>query len=619
MEKKTKTETTVKKPKYNMWQNGGYMIALSLREKESGVPLLCLVSALLSVTGQLLQLYVVPVILSAVEQKTSLPALLVIIGFFTLSMMLCAALSSYVSVNQLFGRIQVRCSLIAAINRKAAVTSYPNTGDEDFRKLLSKSGEATAGNSQASEAIWTTLTDLTANLLGFAAYLTLLLTLNVWIVLTVALTSAASYFINRRVSEYEYRHRDEVAAYGRELSYLGERAENVGAAKDIRIFGLLPWLRTLSKKAMAAYSAFYHKSYTAVLWGRVADLLLTFLRNSVAYAILIRAALSDGLDAADFLLYFSAVEGFATWIGGCLENLTLLHRQSLDISTIRECLEYPEPFTFEGGKPLSPSPDGRYEIELRDVSFRYPGSDKEILSHIDLTLRAGEKLAVVGLNGAGKTTLVKLLCGFYDPTEGQVLLSGQDIRRYDRRDYYRLFSAVFQDYTLLAGSVAVNIAQSEDKIDMERVKQCAEMAGIAEKIASLSDGYGTLLNRTVYEEAVMLSGGEEQRLMLARALYKNAPIVILDEPTAALDPISEAELYQKYGEMTQGRSSLYISHRLASTRFCDRIIRIEDGRIAEEGTHDELLAAGGEYARLFEVQRRYYRKEAEVHEENTAE
>jgi len=608
-----------KKPKYNMWQSSGYMISVSVREKEFGVPLLCLLSALLSVTGSLLKLYVVPAILSAVERKISLPQLLIIIGAFTLSMLLCAALSSYLSVNQLFGRIQVRCAIIAALNRKAAVTSYPNTGDESFRKLLSKSGEAVAGNSQASEAIWTTLTDLTANLLGFAAYLTVLLTLDVRIVLTVALTSAASYFINRRASEYEYRHRDEVAACGRELSYLGERAENVGAAKDIRIFGLLPWLRALSAKAMAAYSAFYNKSCTAVLWGRVADLLLTFLRNGIAYALLVRAALTGGLDAAGFLLYFSAVEGFAAWVGGILDNLTLLHQQSLDISTIRECLEYPEPFTFEGGKPLLPSPDGRYEIELRDVSFRYPASDKEILSHIDLTLHAGEKLAVVGLNGAGKTTLVKLLCGFYDPTDGQVLLSGHDIREYDRRDYYRLFSAVFQNYTLLAGTVAANIAQSEDAIDMNRVRECAEMAGIAEKIASLPDGYDTLLNRTVYEEAVMLSGGEEQRLMLARALYKDAPIVILDEPTAALDPIAEADLYQKYGEMTQGRSSLYISHRLASTRFCDRIIRIEDGRIAEEGTHDELLAAGGEYAKLFEVQSRYYRKEGKQHEESTAE
>ena len=224
----------------------------------------------------------------------------------------------------------------------------------------------------------------------------------------------------------------------------------------------------------------------------------------------------------------------------------------------------------------------------------------------------------MGLNGAGKTTLIKLMCGFYDPTEGRVLLNGIDIRTYNRADYYSMFSAVFQNFSLLAATIAVNIAQNDREINMDRVKACADKAGLLNKIEILPDGFNTYLNREVYDNAIMLSGGETQRLMLARALYKDAPFVILDEPTAALDPIAESEMYQKYNEMTKGKSSVYISHRLASTRFCDRIIYIENSVIREEGTHEELIRRGGRYAELFAVQSQYYQEGDKHHEESAS-
>lgn len=261
---------------------------------------------------------------------------------------------------------------------------------------------------------------------------------------------------------------------------------------------------------------------------------------------------------------------------------------------------------MEEGDPLQWERDQKYTIELRDVSFRY---DKEIFSHLNLTIHPGEKLAVVGLNGAGKTTLVKLICGFYDPDEGEVLLNGVDIRVYNRRDYYKLISGVFQDFSLIPASVAVNVAQDRKEIDMEKVKSCIEKAGLKKKVELLPQKYDTLLVRDMYAEAVEFSGGELQRLMLARLLYKDSPIMVLDEPTAALDPIAESDIYQRYNELTEGRSAVFISHRLASTRFCDRIVLIEDGKIAEEGTHEELLGNGKRYTELFEMQSRYYQCE----------
>lgn len=256
--------------------------------------------------------------------------------------------------------------------------------------------------------------------------------------------------------------------------------------------------------------------------------------------------LAGELTTAQFLLYFSAVGGFSAWVVGILTHLTTLYRQSLDLSVIREVLDYPEPFTFEGGKPLSARREDQHTLTLENVSFRYPEAEEDTLSHIDLTLHPGEKLAVVGLNGAGKTTLVKLLCGFLDPTEGRVLLDGEDIRQFDRRDYYTLFAAVFQDFSVMAASVAANVAQEPHKedIDMDRVRACVAQAGLTEKVESLPGGYDALLERRVYPDGVQLSGGQIQRLMLARALYKDAPFVFLDEPTAALDPIAEADLYE---------------------------------------------------------------------------
>lgn len=609
MRNRTKDKTPRQKPKYNMWQNSAYMIALAWREKEKKVLALFLLAAIFAVANNLVNLYVTPSILAAVENRLPVSQLVMIILAFVGLLILCSAASSYIDTNALYGRIQVRCALIAALARKTATTSYPNVDDEKFIKLRTKAIDATRSNSQATEAIWNTLTNLTKNMLGFILYMLLLSSLDLWMLLVIVVTAFIGYFISKRVYEYEYRHREEVADYENKMWYIDGRAKDYSAAKDIRIFHIRPWLEELGAKAMAAFTAFHKKANGIYIWGKIADLILTFARNGIAYAYLLHLVLSNGLSASEFLLYFSAVGGFASWVSGILGDLSTLYHQSLDISTVRECIEYPEPFDLNAGDPLTPDNKTDYEIQLVNVSFRYPGSERYALENINLTLHPGEKLAVVGLNGAGKTTLVKLLCGFYDPTEGQILLNGKDIKAYNRRDYYKMFSAVFQNFSLLAATVAANIAQTEDNIDLQKVKSCAKQAGLLTKLESLPDGFQTYLNRNVYENAIMLSGGETQRLMLARALYKDAPFIVLDEPTAALDPIAEAELYQKYSEMTLGRSSVYISHRLASTRFCDRIIFIENNHIVEEGTHEQLLAHGGHYAALFEVQSKYYKDE----------
>ena len=604
------------KPKYNMAQNSWFMIKLAWTSGEKKVIVLSLLSALLAVALNLINLYVSPTILSVVERQASVTELIVTIVVFVAALMLVSAASSYVNTNTLYGRISVRCEIINLLNRKMATTSYQNISDERFKTLKIKVQETIGSNRAATEAVWTTLTDLTTNIVGFAFYVVLMSSIQPLLLLAILATTVVSYFVSNRLSEWGYKHREEESEYSTQIYYLDRQSSDLTVAKDIRIFGLRSWLDDLYAKSMAAYTAFKRKEQGVYIWASVTDLVLTFLRNAIAYAYLIGLVIGNGLSVSEFLLFFGAVGGFTAWVSGILSGFNTFHKQSLDISSVRECLEFPEPFKFEDGEPIKTKENKLYEIRLENVSYRYPGADKDTLTNINLTLHPGEKLAVVGLNGAGKTTLIKLVCGFLDPTEGRILLDGKDIRDYNRRDYYKMFSAVFQEFSLLAGTIATNVAQDSEGFDMERVKDCVEKAGLRKKIESLKDGYDTYLNREVFEDAMLLSGGETQRLMLARAHYKNAPFIVLDEPTAALDPIAESEMYQKYNEMTSGKSSIYISHRLASTRFCDRIIMIADGGIGEEGTHDELLKAGGKYAELYEVQSKYYKEGEAENEEN---
>ena len=616
MDKRTKKEIQSKhgakktpKPKYNLWQNTGFMLRTSRKYAKSVFPL-CIVLALLSAGKSVAELLIAPAILNKIELSASLGSVVFTIAAFALVLMLLSGLRSYVDTNALFGRIAVRSQgIYLSISRKYAETSYPNLLNTDFLALGEKASAACAGNSESSEAIWTTLTDLMTSCIGFVVYLALLTNLNLWLAALVAATTAVSYFASKRINEWGYLHRSEELELTKKIEYANKTATSREFAKDIRMFGLRGWLEDLWGSTMRLYSAFCAKRERKYIWANIIDIVLTFLRNGIAYAFLIGITVKNGLPASQFLLYFAALSGFAQWVVEILDKLSVMHKQSLDISTIREFLDWNEPFDLNGGERIAFEPNKQYEIRLDDVSFRYPKADKDTLSHINLTVHPGEKLAIVGLNGAGKTTLVKLVCGFLDPTEGRILLNGEDIRKFNRNDYYALFSAVFQEFSVLDVTVKENVAQCVDGIDETRVWQCIDKAGLTEKIKSLPKGIETHLGRRVFKDGVEFSGGQTQRLMLARALYKNAPILVLDEPTAALDPIAENDIYQKYNDMTHGRTSFFISHRLASTRFCDRIIFVDGGKIAEEGTHDELLKNGGGYAYLFEVQSKYYRSD----------
>ena len=593
------------KPRYNAVQNVGWMVKIAWRVRRR-VLFLCVAMAALEVANNLAQLYVAPEILSRVERHAPMGELLGTIGLFTLALFLTMGLKDYFKQIALFPRVDVRSNIVGMIGRKCNMTSFPNTLEAKFIKLREKAHQSTQGNNEATEEIWETLTLLMQNVGGFLVYLTILSHLNGVLLGVIVATCVVGFLVSRYSDNWTFRHREEEESYYAKKSYIRRKAESVELAKDIRIFGLQGWLNELLDRVHNVYLDFLLRSEKVQLLSDITEALLTMARNGIAYAYLLHMALRDSLSVPEFILYFTAVSTFTTWVMGILQSAQKLHEESLDISQVREFLDYPEPFRFEGGTAI-PKADA-YELKLEHVSFRYPGAEEDTIHDLDLTVRPGEKLAIVGLNGAGKTTLVKLLCGLFDPTQGRVLLNGVDVRDFNRREYYGLFSAVFQEFSILDVTVAENIAQTNENIDTKKLWDCIEKAGLTETVQKLPNGLDTHVGREVYLDGVLFSGGQTQRLMLARALYKDGAILLLDEPTAALDPLAENDIYQKYKDMTAGKTSLFISHRLASTRFCDRIIFVADGHITEEGTHDQLLARGGAYAKLFEVQSRYYQE-----------
>ncbi|MDE7295019.1 MAG: ABC transporter ATP-binding protein/permease [Oscillospiraceae bacterium] len=310
-------------------------------------------------------------------------------------------------------------------------------------------------------------------------------------------------------------------------------------------------------------------------------------------------------DIVAFVMYFAQIrDGIMDFTGSISQMLV----RSNFCKEVFDFLDIPDD-NYKGTIPTEKRDDNEYEFEFRHVYFKYPGTEELILKDINLKWRIGEKMALVGRNGSGKSTLIKLLCRLYDPTEGVITLNGIDIKKYSIKEYMELFSVVFQDSALFSFSIAENVA-ADTEYDRETVEECVRRAGFSDRLDEMSDGIDTVLYKDFSEKGVEISGGEAQKLCLARAVYKGAPFIVLDEPTAALDPVSEYDIYTKFNSIVGTRTAIYISHRLSSCRFCDDITVLDKGQIVERGSHDVLVLKGGVYAKLWGAQAEYYKDTA---------
>ncbi len=437
-----------------------------------------------------------------------------------------------------------------------------------------------------------------------------------WVIIGLAAANALlSYYLVAGIRKKHQKLHQRIGVYAGQAAYISRQSMDRAAGKDIRIYRLADWFLKKYEEALSGMDGLYRVIHNKYFFRAVSDGLMTFALNLFSYLYLIDLLQQGQLTASRFVLYIGLIGSLSTYFGQLMDRLAALAPMCISLGYVRRFLDLEETTGWSAGigeKRLEELKREGVRLELRKVCFSYPGAEEETLSQVDLVVEPGEKLALIGLNGAGKTTLVKLLCGFYRPTEGEILINGIPVSDFSREEYYGLVSVLFQDSAFLPMTLDRNLTGEEpEQIERERLEWALSMSGSLEKYHSLPAEGGTHLVREADGDALDFSGGEKQKFLFARALYKRAPVLILDEPTAALDPIAENEMYLKFGEAAKDRTCIYISHRLSSTRFCDRILLMEHGRITEEGTHEELMRRNGQYAELFEVQSRYYREQAE--------
>ncbi|MCH5334115.1 MAG: ABC transporter ATP-binding protein [Agathobacter sp.] len=490
-------------------------------------------------------------------------------------------------------------------------TDYENTEKQDFRELQGYMWNDACHGDCSVEFVWQNLRDALVHLAGIVTYTSLLLVLNPLILIVVTIVSLGTYFTTRWQPLYYEKNKQKWEKEIRKKDYLRALSENFSRAKDIRLYALEGWLDKMMRDYQAYILMWNKRCNLRGLLAAVLAGLMTLVQNGVAYLVLIGTLLAGDITVGEFVFYFSLTGSIGGFLQGIIRDVANLNTRAEKIAYAREFYRYPTRFNHGEGCALPKAP---VTIELKDVWYRYDGAEDYTLKGVNLVITGGENLALVGMNGAGKTTLIKLICGMYTPTKGEILVGGRKISEYNIEEYYSLISAVFQEIHAIAFTFFEFVASSDLERPGAREAAIAAMkaAGIYDKIHALPNGIDTHLMQGIYDDGVDLSGGEMQKLVLARAIYKDGAILVLDEPTAALDPIAENNLYQQYKSLTAGKTSIYISHRFASTHFCDRIVLLENGVITESGTHEELMQRGGQYAYMFGVQSQYY-KEGEVH------
>ncbi len=606
--KKEKEDNALQVTRYGTGSNMCYL----LKETWKCYPfllVLCVISVVIGLVIPVITTFLPKIVIEQITTGTAVKDILVVTVIGTGLLALCASGKVFFEKLLFFQKLRMNTHYTELVATKGMTADYCHQETERFRKLHTESAGACNSNYSPMTQVYDVGVGLCTSALGFALCFGILAHLSVVLVVFLIGVTICSCILNHKAIRFTEKHRDEKVRYQQRTDYLASVSGDIKSAKDIRLYHMNGWLSDVYRKSVEGLNGWYRR-YTKTVFGVAAgDAGLSMVRELVAYAYLLYMVMEGNMGVADFVLYFGVITGFSAWLSGLFGQVTALSRISSTVNCVRTFLAYPDTYTREGGRELPKASEGPKELSLCNVSYRYEGAEQDTLSGVSLTVAPKEHLAIVGLNGAGKTTLVKLLCGLTDPTEGIVRYDSVDVRDYNRDKFYELFSGVFQQFSLLPVTFAEAVAEEEPgKIDRNRVEACLKIAGLWDKIASLPKGIDSEYSRAVNDEGTELSGGQIQKLLLARALYRKAPIMILDEPTAALDPIAESNLYETYHEVMKDCSTVFISHRLASTRFCDRIVLMEDGKIIEEGTHTELLERQGRYYELYETQAKYYRE-----------
>ena len=601
-----------KKPTHSVFSNFAWSLKMLLKYSKAAFFITALFIPI-NIGLRYLEIYLPSLVVSEITNGQTLTHSLLSIGIVMLLIMLGNI------IVQALGHIRnstlgiYRYKMTALVTRKQLSMFYQTYEQKKVRDLANRASNATQmwdGVQPLTDIVYNGF-GMLENLLGYILFGSVISFASPWLVPILTVAPIVNILSVKAYNKWEYAHRSKMTDLNQKLGHVEELPDDFAAAKDIRIYSMASWLRECYRDLSDQRSKWDRNVVKKSFLSRIADLVVILIRDGGAYALLIHMFYSGKIGIDEFVLYFAAMSSFASWVGGIISCWNKANTVSLKLCDFRDFVDYPE-YDGSGIAKAADHMNTVPEIEFKNVSFRYDGAEQDTIHDLSLKIKSGEKLALVGLNGAGKTTLVKLLCGLYRPTSGEIFFNSIPLSDFKREDYYKLISPVFQEIRTAFFSLAETVSgKSTAETDLEKAETCMRQAGLGAKIDALPDGIHTKLNKKVHENGTELSGGEAQKLMLARALYKDAPLLILDEPTAALDPIAESKIYNEFNVMAKNKTSLFISHRLASTSFCDRIILLENGNITEEGTHQELMGANGTYKGLFDIQSCWYKEDME--------
>lgn len=602
---------------YNSRQNSAYLLRWMVRLQKVLLPML-VIHIILSALNSFYAPVLVKVVIGEMETEGTLKNLFMAVGIYA-GVLIVLEFSNGIIRSQLWWRlIDFRMRFLRMVMKKTLTMDYQKLENPRVLDGYNRAMAAVNDESKGIEGMAHSFVDLASMMLQAIIAAGIICTLNpILLILMAGIVLIQFIPIDHTKKREKKEVWDALSPFWRKLHYFNMITKDFEYGKDIRVYHMGEWI--YKKQCEVNKDILVKTSHSKNLWIRCHSLLqvLKLLQEGILYVWLIYCVLHREMTIADFTLYIAAVRNFSNAINNFLWKLATFRNQSNEVNDYRKFMEYDE--ESEESKKLllqefmeetaasDSTITSSFQIEFEHVSFCYEGQEKPALENINFTIGEHERLAVVGLNGAGKSTLIKLICRLYEPTEGRILLNGRDIKEIDKREYFTLLAPVFQNVELYAYSLAENISmKSMDRTDEEKVLQCMEQSGLKDKLPSLSKGIHTQMLKVLYDDGTDLSGGERQKLALARALYKDARIVLLDEPTAALDALAEYQMYQEFDQMIGDRMAIYISHRLASTRFCDRIALIDSGKLIELGSHEELLSLNGKYTELYQLQAQYY-------------
>ncbi|BCJ95773.1 ABC transporter ATP-binding protein [Anaerocolumna cellulosilytica] len=529
---------------------------------------------------------------------------LIIIGIYLGLSIVFGFLKNYIENLSYPCITKLRIDYIRDTFKKLVSIDYKYMEDAKFFEKNGRALEATSSNDNGVEGVYHKLFKLPAEVITILILTVFIGRLHFFILAGLISNILMGIYINRQVHKFQYARKEAIAHSERKKRYYYNTTHDFGYGKDIRLYQFKHRILENYDKEIHNYIGIQKIIKNREYRLGFLDLGFLLISNSLTYGILIYKVI-HGMSIADFSMYLGAVTVLSLLLKTAIEQFSFILNEGqyvYDYYTFMEC-----DMGEKGGDKKAVKND-TLEIIFDNVSFKYPDTDNYIIKNFNFTIHKGEKLAIVGINGAGKSTLVKLMTGLFDVTEGEIRINGVPIRDYNKEELFSMFSVVFQDVNILAFNITENVACSSGKVDLARVKKAIEKVGLLEKIENLPKGYKHTMLKVIEDDGVEFSGGESQKLAIARALYKNGNMVIMDEPTAALDALAEAEIYQNFSELIAGKTALYISHRLASTKFCDKIALFDRDGLKEYGSHAELMENRGDYYKMFVVQGKYYKE-----------